>query len=121
MTPSEYQTEVGRTEPKNDDVLYAALGETATRRLLHASLGVSTESGEFVDSVKRALFYGTKLDIGNVKEELGDLLWYVSLALSAIGSSFEEVMEENVRKLRRRYEDGFSREAAVARADKEGG
>lgn len=119
MTPSEYQVEASRTDSNTDDTLYASLRNAASRKLLHACLGLSTETGEFVDSMKRSLFYGTPLDVDNVKEELGDLLWYISLALSSIGSSFEEVMEANVSKLRRRYKDGFSQEAAVSRADKE--
>ena len=84
-------------------------------KLLHASLGMETESGEVADIMKRHLFYGTDIDPIHVKEEIGDLLWYVSLALDAIDSSFDEVMEMNIRKLEIRYPEKFTPEDAVSR------
>src|ERR1035438_3961414 len=65
---------------------------TAQLRLLHAAMGISGESGELMDAVKKHIMYNKPLDVENVKEELGDLLWYMSLALDQIGSSFEDVM-----------------------------
>jgi NTP pyrophosphatase (non-canonical NTP hydrolase) len=87
-------------------------------RLLHAAIGISGESGELLDTVKKSVFYGKALDMQNIKEELGDQLWYISLALESVGSSFSEVMELNRQKLDRRYPTGFTEKDAVARADK---
>lgn len=49
------------------------------KNLLHASLGLITEFGELVDIYKRNIFYGKEIDIVNVKEELGDLMWYLAI------------------------------------------
>lgn len=89
--------------------------KTETIRLLHASIGLQTESGEIADALKRHIFYGKELDKVNIVEEAGDLLWYVSVALSSVGSSFDEAMEKNIAKLKARYGDKFSEEAAVER------
>lgn len=44
-------------------------------RILHAAIGCVTESGELLDSLKKQIFYGRELDVVNVKEEAGDILW----------------------------------------------
>src|SRR5437764_1204166 len=49
--------------------------------LLHAILGISGEAGELVDAFKKELIYGKTLDIENLKEEAGDILWYMALLL----------------------------------------
>lgn len=49
------------------------------KNLLHASFGLITELGKLVDIFKRNIFYGKEIDIVNVKEELGDLFWYLAI------------------------------------------
>lgn len=85
---------------------------------LHALLGISGESGELVDGFKKHLIYNKPVDIGNLIEEAGDILWYMALLFRTIGVPFEQVMLENIDKLKARYPDKYSDEAALARADK---
>lgn len=47
--------------------------------LLHCVTGLVTESAELVDAIKKHVFYGKPLDVVNIKEELGDLLWYIAI------------------------------------------
>jgi NTP pyrophosphatase (non-canonical NTP hydrolase) len=84
-------------------------------RLLHAGIGLATEAGEFLDALKKHVFYGKDLDKVNLMEECGDLMWYMSVALDALGYDFEKVMERNIEKLSARYKGGFSKNAAVNR------
>lgn len=86
--------------------------EENTARLLHAAIGLVTESGEFIDALKKFLFYGRPLDLVNLKEELGDILWYVAVAMSALDTTFEEEMDRVIRKLRTRYPEKFTTDAA---------
>lgn len=86
--------------------------------LIHASLGISGEGGEFADAVKKHAVYNKPLDAENCIEELGDLLWYVALAAETLGVSLGEIMQRNIAKLQVRYPDKYSDAAAVARADK---
>lgn len=83
--------------------------------LLHASMGLVTESAEFQDMVKKHVFYGKTLDEVNLKEEIGDILWYCAIALEALGTNFETVMNTNIEKLKARYPQKFTEDAATNR------
>ncbi len=89
--------------------------EEGDERLLHAGIGLATESGEFLDALKKHIFYGKPLDRTNLKEEAGDLMWYIAIALDELGSSFEEVQATNIAKLRARYPEKFTEELAENR------
>jgi len=84
-------------------------------QVLHGAIGCGTEAGELLDAVKKAMFYGRELDTLNVKEELGDLLWYIALICNALDWSLNEVMEANIAKLRVRYPQQFTPEQAQQR------
>ena len=77
-------------------------------RLLHAGVGLATETGEFLDTIKKSVFYGRDLDVVNLKEELGDVLWYVAVAMDVLGTDFETEMSRNIKKLQLRYGDKFT-------------
>lgn len=85
-------------------------------RTLHAVLGLADEAGELAKAVKRSLFYRTELDRDNMIEEAGDVLWYLSLLLDALGVGLDEVQRRNLAKLRQRYgEVGWNRDGALRR------
>ena len=84
-------------------------------RLIHAAMGMQTESAEFTDALKKAIFYGKTLDVPNLKEELGDLLWYVSIAMDELGTSYEQEMARVTKKLKARYPEKFTTEKAINR------
>jgi len=78
-------------------------------RLLTAALGMSAESGEFTEVVKKIVFQGKPVneeDIFHMKRELGDIMWYVAQACMALDTSFDEIIEMNVEKLKARYPGG---------------
>lgn len=84
-------------------------------RLIHAAMGMQTETAEFTDALKKAIFYGKTLDVPNLKEELGDLLWYVSIAMDELGTSYEQEMARVNKKLKARYPEKFTEEKAENR------
>lgn len=108
MNSKDYQKLAVRTESNDMKRVADRLSDPRVVRLLHAEIGLSTESGEFSDQLKRHIFYGRDLDTTNLEEEAGDLLWYLAIALDEIGSSFEHVMAMNIAKLRARYPKQFS-------------
>jgi NTP pyrophosphatase (non-canonical NTP hydrolase) len=83
--------------------------------LLHAAMGISTESGELMDAFKRKIFYGKPLDVVNVKEEIGDIMWYVAILLRELDLDFHELLQLNIDKLRARFPEKFTEHHALNR------
>ena len=78
-------------------------------QLLTAALGLTAESGEFTEIVKKMVFQGKPWNGANKHHlitELGDVMWYVANACMALEVSFDEVIETNVKKLEKRYPGG---------------
>src|SRR6185436_6445038 len=96
MSPAEYMIEAARTNADPKLAGDRVSSNPYMINLVHDSMGIAGEAGEFVDAVKRMMFYGRKPDITNMVEELGDLFWYMALACRTIEVSFEEVMEKNI-------------------------
>jgi NTP pyrophosphatase (non-canonical NTP hydrolase) len=84
-------------------------------RLLHYVLGAGTEVAELQDAVKKHIAYNKPLDVVNIKEEISDCLWYLARISDLYGWTFEEIMELNINKLKKRYGDKFTEEAAINR------
>ena len=85
------------------------------QRLIHAAMGLQTESAEFTDALKKYVFYGKEVDKTNLKEELGDMLWYMSIAFDALGTTFEKEQVRVINKLKARYPDKFTEHDAEHR------
>lgn len=93
--------------------------DPAKANLLHMAVGVSGESGELLDAIKKHTIYGKILDRENVKEEAGDILFYLNNILINVGFTLDEVIQHNIDKLSKRYSKGsYSNEQAQERADK---
>lgn len=115
MNFNEYQASAMRTARPEAEPLVA--------NLVHASLGLITETGEFVTEVKRMARYNKEMTAemhAHMQEELGDVLWYVALACEALGVSMHSVAKANIEKLARRFPEKFTEELAEARLDKGG-
>lgn len=84
------------------------LGNSRDSRLLHAAIGICTEAGEFFDPLKKYLFYSKLYDEVNLREELGDLLWYIAIACDALDTTVELEMARVIAKLQQRYPEKFS-------------
>ena len=77
--------------------------------LLTAALGLAAETGEFCEIPKKIYFQGKPLTDENVfhmKRELGDIMWYWINACRALGLDPDDVIAENVNKLKARYPGG---------------
>ena len=78
-------------------------------RLLTAALGLSAESGEFTEVIKKIVLQGkpyNKENVFHLKRELGDICWYLAQACMALDTTFDEIIEMNVEKLKARYPGG---------------
>lgn len=50
-------------------------------------------------------------------DELGDCLWMIAEACSALGWTVDDAMRMNIRKLRIRYPDGFDEQRSIDRKE----
>ena len=81
-----------------------------TPRLLTAALGLGSETGEFVEIVKKMFLQGkppSEDNIFHMKRELGDIMWYWVTACAALDLDPYEVINENQEKLAARYGEKF--------------
>ena len=86
-------------------------------RLAAYGLGIAGESGECADIIKKHIGHGHPLNVEKLKLELGDVLWYVAALAHLIDMPLSEIAQANLDKLRKRYPNGFSTEASIARVD----
>lgn len=81
-------------------------------------LGLAGESGECCDIVKKYKYQGHELDKEHLKDELGDVLWYVAETASGLGITLEEVAQYNLDKLHKRFHgEKFSKEDSIHRSE----
>ncbi|HDD61603.1 MAG TPA: nucleotide pyrophosphohydrolase [Chloroflexi bacterium] len=95
----------------------AGAGGEGDQRLVVSALGLAGEAGEFANLVKKMTAHGHPFDPESLKDELGDVLWYLAEAATAVGLNLEDIASQNVDKLIRRYPEGFSEEHSINRPD----
>ena len=99
MTANEYQKEAFKfvssiqCKPEQTD-------------LINSALGINGEAGEFADLVKKSVFNGKPFEVEHAKKELGDIMWYIALACTALDITLEDVLTTNIDKLSARYPKG---------------
>ena len=77
--------------------------------LLTGAVGMSSEAGEFAELIKQCVFQGKEMtdDIKkHLASELGDVAWYWINSCRALGVDPNEVIGNNVEKLKARYPGG---------------
>lgn len=83
--------------------------------LLHAALGLGTEAGEAMDAVRPVIAHGEEPDKENLKEELGDILYYAARLADVLDTTLLEAMQANNRKLKERFPEKFTQKDALER------
>ena len=90
-------------------------------RAYHGTIGIELEVAELKDTFKKHWFYGKKLDMVNVEEELGDIIWFLEVLkdlsvfninqltttvynlIIGLGFDVDAVTEKVIEKLSKRY------------------
>ncbi len=74
--------------------------------ICHWALGLSGESGEVADKIKKIIrdqnSDPSAIDKDDLKKELGDVLWYIAVFAEELGLSLQDVANTNAEKLRSR-------------------
>lgn len=96
------------------------LSQTTAHKLEleHYAIGIASEAGELLDAIKRFTIYSKPLDLRNVVEELGDLEFFLEAMRQSLTLTRDEVINQNMVKLSRRYPDVYTDELAAQRLDK---
>ncbi|MCB9025822.1 MAG: nucleoside triphosphate pyrophosphohydrolase family protein [Bdellovibrionaceae bacterium] len=115
MNTQEYVINATKTESTDFDKITERLSQKGNVRLLHGAIGLATEAGEFLDALKKHIYYGKPLDRVNLAEELGDLFWYCAIIADELQVPFSDIMDKNIEKLKARYGEKFSEEKAENR------
>lgn len=110
MDANEYQRLAMRTAPYG-------IFDNYMDAIDNAALGLCGEAGEFADLVKKHIYQNHQLERDHMGKELGDVLWYISMAATALGYDMEELMEMNIEKLQKRYPNGFEAERSQNREE----
>ena len=110
----ESNTEIFQREARRslrDDLPYEAMCS-------NMCMGLAGEIGEVIDIMKKHIYQGKELDITDVIEEVGDVLWYIANFCNVNNITMDECMESNIKKLRKRFPNGFTIKDANERKDK---
>lgn len=106
MDMNEYQRLALRTAGHREDT---------EKVLTYAALGLTGESGEVAEMIKKAFYHAHPLDKDKLSKELGDVLWYLAVMAHGLDIPLEQIARENIDKLRQRYPEGFSGERSLNR------
>jgi len=82
--------------------------------LANWGLGVSGEAGDLAGCIKKTIYHGNNQTEG-IRENIGDTMWYLAMICNYYGWDFEEILLENIKKLKKRYEKGFTEKEASRR------
>lgn len=110
---NKYQKQAARTliDSPDFDLLNTEL------MIIWNAIGLAGETGEILDHIKKGIFHEHGLDRDHLKEELGDVMWYIAGLCTKLGLDLDEVLAFNIKKLERRYPNGYSSEDSKNRVE----
>ena len=96
MDLKEYQKFCQGVAKKHDD---------PEKEIANWGLGIAGEADDVASCIKKTIAHNNDQTAG-MKENLGDTMWYIAMICNHYGWSLDEVIEENVAKLKKRYPEG---------------
>ena len=74
-------------------------------------LGVTGEAGDIASCIKKTFAHKNDVKEG-IKENIGDMFWYTAMICNFFNWDMEEILRQNIEKLKKRYPQGFTIEDA---------
>ena len=93
---------------------YLSLNSVVEPTIMHGILGIASEAVELVEALQKSLDSGEEIDLINLKEEIGDLLWYMTLIVKSEAELYS-IFDTNIAKLQSRYPEKFTEFKATHR------
>ncbi len=92
--------------------------ETPKEEIMTWGLGITGEAGDIAGCIKKTFAHDNDQRQG-IKENLGDTLWYMAMICNFFNWDMEEVLNQNIEKLKARYPKGeFTIEDAKRKGDR---
>ena len=85
--------------------------DTPKEEILTWGLGIAGEAGDVASCIKKTFAHDNDQRAG-IKENIGDALWYSAMICNFFDWNMQEILNENMEKLKKRYPQGFTTEAA---------
>jgi NTP pyrophosphatase (non-canonical NTP hydrolase) len=85
--------------------------KTKHEELVCWGLGVAGEAGDLAGCIKK-LVYHYNDQMQGIRENCGDVLWYLAMICNVMNWNLEDIIKENVEKLSKRYPHGFTYKGA---------
>lgn len=77
------------------------------KKIMGWGLGIAGEAGDVAGCIKKTVAHSNDQRAG-IRENIGDTMWYMAMICNFYGWNFDEVLAENIEKLRKRYPKGFT-------------
>lgn len=103
MELKEYQKLTKTTAKKHDNKELA---------LSNWALGIIGEAGDISSCIKKVVFHKNEAVKEGIKENIGDLMWYLSTLCNEFDWELQEILNENIEKLKKRFPQGFTNKDA---------
>ncbi len=81
--------------------------ETPEKEILTWGLGITGEAGDVASCIKKTFAHDNDQKQG-IRENIGDTLWYAAMICNFFDWNMQDLLEENIEKLRKRYPEGFN-------------
>lgn len=85
--------------------------ENPEKEILTWGLGIAGEAGDVASCIKKTFAHDNDQKAG-IRENIGDTLWYAAMICNFFGWDMQEVLEENMEKLKKRFPNGFTIQGA---------
>ena len=85
--------------------------ESKEKEIFTWGLGIVGEAGDVAGCIKKTFSHNNDQKKG-IKENLGDTLWYTAMICNFFDWELEDILKENIKKLKKRYPQGFKKKTA---------
>ncbi len=80
--------------------------DSEEKEIMTWGLGIAGEAGDVAGCIKKTFAHDNDQKQG-IRENVGDTLWYAAMICNFFNWDLQEILEENIMKLRERYPKGF--------------
>ncbi len=81
--------------------------EDSEKEILTWGLGIAGEAGDVASCIKKTFAHDNDQRAG-IRENIGDTLWYTAMICNFFDWDMQEILEENIEKLKKRFPNGFT-------------